>query len=134
MTHTAQTTRPQEKINFNEIIKNYRINALAIGVPYNVFQHITPVRLEDFVEAYKKQKIMRDEENWLLGIYVESAVATAVEHVLAGRKATSKYIESPILRDTKEKEELSEEEKKRQSELFLAKLEIMAANFELNKK
>ena len=76
---------------------------------------------------------MRDEENWRLGIYIESAVATAVEHVLAGRKATSKYIEEPLLKKSK-KDELSEEEIKRHSENFLAKLELLGANYELSKK
>lgn len=44
----------------------------------------------------------KDEEMWRMGLYVQSAVSTAVEHNLAGRKAKSKYIEKPLLYENKE--------------------------------
>lgn len=77
----------------------------------------------------------RDEEMWRMGIYVQSAVATAVEHNLAGKKARSKYLEQPLLIDAKKQEEhLSRDKRKEQAELFFAKLNIMKANFDIEKK
>lgn len=92
-----------------------------------------PKELEPYFEAYKVKVKMRDEEMWLMGIYVHSAVQVAVEHCLAGRKAKSKYIEEPFLqKHEKDNQPLSKEELQRQRELFVAKLEVMKANFEIN--
>ena len=77
---------------------------------------------------------MRDEENWMLGIYVQSAVLTAVEHVLAGRKATSKYLEEPILSRKENEDDYTEEELVAYSEAFFTQLQVMATNFELSKQ
>lgn len=69
------------------------------------------------------------------GSYGLSAVSVAVEHCLVGRKAKSKYIDKPMLQQAEEKNKpLSEKELQRQRELFVAKLEIMKTNFELNHK
>ena len=80
-----------------------------------------------------------DTTNWLNGIYTQSAVGVAVEHCLAGRKAKSEYIKTPILQEAEEKRqiesgELSEEEKRRQTEQFFMKLRIMGANHKLANK
>lgn len=80
-----------------------------------------------------------DYINWLNGIYTQRAVCVAVEHCLAGNKAKSEYIEKPILQEMEEKRqievgELSEEEKKRQTEQFFMKLRIMGANHKLANK
>lgn len=65
------------------------------------------------------------------GNYVLSAVAVAVERNLAGRKSKAEYIKDPILKDYG----ISDEEKKqKQIDLFVAKMEIMKANFERNKR
>lgn len=77
---------------------------------------------------------MMDEEAWKMGIYVQSAVLTAVEHVLAGRKAISKYLEEPILLKKENEEDYTEEELVAYSEAFFARLQVMATNFELSKQ
>lgn len=41
---------------------------------------------------------------WTMGMYVMNAVGTAVEHVFAGDKAQSKYIEKPLLQEHDEEE------------------------------
>lgn len=72
-------------------------NALAIGVPYETFWHLTPKKLKSFYKAYELKRKLQDEQMWFMGQYVLSAVSMAVEHNLHGRKARSKYIEKPIL-------------------------------------
>lgn len=70
---------------------------------------------------------------WLFNQYTLSAVTVAVEHCLAGRKAKSKYIKKPLLQEIEEKRKpISEEELQKQRELFVAKLQAMKTNFELN--
>ena len=75
----------------------------------------------------------KDYLSWLQGQYTLSAVSVAVEHCLAGRKAKSNYIKKPLLQELEEQNKpLTEEEIKRQRELFVAKLQAMKTNFELN--
>ena len=109
-------------------------SALVYGVPYDVFWHLNPKKLEPFKKAYFIKQEERDAEVWAMcGNYVLSAVYTAVESCLNGKKSRSKYIESPVLKDrVDDKKELTEEELQKQRELFVAKLLVMKANFELN--
>ena len=72
------------------------------------------------------------------GSYGLSAVAVAVEHCLAGKKAKSCYIEKPIMSEMKEKPKestnLTEEEKRKQTEQLFMRLKIMGANHKRNNK
>lgn len=80
---------------------------------------------------------MVDEEMWMMGMYVQNAVSVAVEHNLAGRKARSKYIDKPLLKEvsmTNEKKELTHEEKMQQVHAIFATLQARKANWDLNKE
>lgn len=95
-----------------------------------------PKELEPYEKSHRKKLEEQDylQHMWW-GNYGLSAVSVAVEHCFAGRKAKSKYIEKPILKEIEERNKpLSEEELQRQRELFVAKLEVMKTNFELNHK
>ena len=71
------------------IHEEYLPNALAIDVPYDLFWHLNPKKLECFKSAHAIKKRMKDEEMYLMGIYVTRAVGVAVEHCLCGDKAIS---------------------------------------------
>lgn len=105
-----------------------------MGVPYDVFRHLNPTKLKPFQEAYRIKQENRDAEMWAFcGNYVLSAVITAVDACLNGKKARSKYIEKPLLKDQIDQgKEMTEEEIQKQRELFVAKLLVMKTNFELN--
>jgi hypothetical protein len=97
--------------------------------------HIIKLHVKGEEEKMKKLDMM----NWLNGIYFQSAVTVAVEHCLAGRKAKSEYIKKPLLEEAEEKRqvesgELSEEQKRIQTEQFFLKLRIMGANHKLANK
>lgn len=66
--------------------------------------HSTPKILKEYDIAYDLQRKRRDEEMWFMGQYVYSAVSTAIEHNLAGRKAKSEYFKKPVM-------QMAEEEK-----------------------
>lgn len=93
-----------------------------------------PADLEPYAKAHKMEVMENDTIiHTVCGNYVLSAVSVAVEHCFAGRKARSKYIDKPIMRQIEENNKpLSEDELQRQRELFVANLEVMKANFELN--
>ena len=84
-----------------------------------------------YIEQLIKQA--RNEMWMWFGTYGLSAVSVAVEHCLAGRKAKSKYIKKPINEQQgKDDSEMTEEEIKKQRELFVAKLKVMQSNYELS--
>ena len=65
--------------------------------------HSTPKVLKEYDLAYDLTSKRRDEEMWFMGQYVYSAVATAVEHNLAGRKAKSEYLKKPVMQLAEDK-------------------------------
>lgn len=72
---------------------------------------------------------------WLAGLYTYSAVSTAIEHCLAGRKAKSRYFEEPLLKQANKQkihENMTDNEKRIATEQFFMSLKIMQSNFELN--
>lgn len=75
--------------------------AIAYGIPYHVFMHSTPKRL---TEVYRLSDEKKDLEMWTMGIYVQSAVYTAMEHIINGKKATSKYIKQPITQENRQED------------------------------
>lgn len=98
--------------------------------------HSTPKVLRAYDEAYVIKRKEEDRIAWLQwGNYGVSALVFAIDHCLNGQKARSKYSEKPMMKEIEENNKpLTEEEIKRQRELFVAKLEIMKTNFELNHK
>ena len=114
-------------------------NAIAMGVSYELFWHLNPKKLKAFYDAEKIKRINFDTQMWFMGQYVKSAVGTAVEHCLAGRKAQSKYVEKPFLMQAEinqkaEAEQLTEAEKQKQVELLFMRLQVQAHNFKQEQK
>lgn len=103
------------------------------------FMKSLPMELPSFYKAYRQIRKIKDEEMWLMGQYVMSAVSFAIDHNLRGKKAQSKYIEKPILSDnsistSKDENNMSQEEKNKKIEELFLKLEIMGKNHKLNKE
>lgn len=66
---------------------------------------------------------------WAFGNYTLSAVSTAVDYVLNGKKAKSKYLEEPILSKLIEDSELTQEEiEEREMRKEIAAMEQWIAN------
>lgn len=107
--------------------------ANAMGVSWEEFWRTNPYILKLIYKGHKEKIKEQDYMAWLSNQYTLSATSVAVEHNLAGRKARSKYIKKPLLQELEEKNKpMSEEELQRQRELFVAKLQVMKTNFELN--
>ena len=94
-----------------------------------------PKELEPFDNAHKKKIEEQDvlQHLWW-GNYGVSALIVAIDRCFSGKKSKAKYIKEPILSKTFENDGLTEEEKQKQRELFVAKLQVMQTNFELIKK
>lgn len=69
-----------------------------------------PKELEPDIRAHRLKMRVMDEQMWMMGMYVQSAVATAIEHNLAGKKAKSEYVKEPMLRRMTENDGLTEEQ------------------------
>lgn len=112
-----------------EILPTY----LAMGVSMDVFMDSTPEELKPYKLAYEIRQRSRDTEMYNMGIYVLSAVQTAVQNSLYGKKANAQYLKEPLLANVESQDkELSEEQKKKEREKLLMTLQLMQTNFEMN--
>ena len=68
------------------------------------------------------------------GNYGISAMIVAIDRCFGGKKSKAEYIKESILSKKFENNKSTEEEIQKQRELFVAKLQVMQTNFELNKK
>ena len=93
-----------------------------------------PADLKPYEQAYRLEKQKNDSDAWLMfGTYGISALTVAIDRCLNGRKARSKYIDKPIMQELEDKNKpMTEEQLDLQRQLFVAKLETMRINFELN--
>lgn len=114
--------------------------ALTVGVPYELFWHLTPNKLRAFYKSYQQKQKIIDEQMWMMGQYIMSALDSTVCNSFLWKGKNGKpshYIEKPILSQIKEKKEetlLSEEEKKKRTEQLFMQLRIMGANHKRNHK
>lgn len=108
---------------------------IAIGIRYDEFWQLNPRKLNVIMEGYKLKRKVEDESQWLFGGYVFHAVSVAMGNAFRkkGVKAQSYFeiLEKPFL-DSVQKEELSETEKQRYINSFMANLQVMQSNFESN--
>ena len=106
-----------------------------MGVTYERFMDSCPKELEPYVKAHNNKITEEDylQHLWW-GNYGLSALIVAIDRCFRGKKSKFEYIKEPILSKTFENDVLTEEEIQKQRELFVAKLQVMQTNFELNKK
>lgn len=113
---------------YNDILPAY----VAFGLSKKDVLDGCPKELEYVFKAQKLRKRMNDINNWELGMYIESAVATAVEHNLAGYKARSSYVKEPFSETVEKRED--EKQLKDNNKLLMATLQTWATNWELTHK
>lgn len=81
---------------------------------------------------------MRDEDMWIMGQYVMSALDSTVcnSSIWRGKHGKpSKYIEKPIMQTYEPKNTvLTEDEKKKQLDKFVMSLKLMESNFKAEHK
>lgn len=110
-----------------------------MGITWWQFWELNPHKIEIIKLGYEEQKIEIDAmmHAWW-GTYGLSAVSVAVEHCIHGRKASTKYIEKPILSQIeiskKDSNKLTEEEKQKQVDLFFAEQKARRVNWKRNQK
>ena len=88
--------------------------------------------MEPYEKAYQMQIKKQDEQMWIMGMYVNSAVFVAVEHCLYGKKAESKYIDIPLMQKRESASlntGLSEIEKQKAVDKFFAQEEARRINW-----
>lgn len=103
---------------------------VALGLTKQEVMEACPCEVEYVFEAQKIRKRLDDQSNWELGMYIESAVATAVEHNLAGRKARSEYVKEPFMRKIESEEEANKRALKDNNKLLFATLDTWAKNWQ----
>lgn len=114
--------------------------AYAMGVSWSDFwnmnPHIINLLIKGHQEKIEMQMKIQDRLNWYLGQYFASALDCTVCNSELWRKmgtAPHSYIEKPILQDQRVRAELTEEEKKREVDLFFAKENARRINWKRNR-
>lgn len=102
---------------------------LAIGIPYEQFGNMNPRKIKPFAKAYQIQDEKRLEENnfiaYIQGLYILEAVASCLgKHTYPKEPYNLKTNEPTIAH------ELTEDEKREQTENLFMVLRIMQGNFE----
>lgn len=108
---------------------------LSIGVSFERFMDSTPNELKPFSDADKLIYKRTDQHLYDAGLYVMRGVAVAIDHCLNGKKAESKYYEKPFyeeMRAAEQCKELTEEEKRREVDLFFAQEKARRVNWNRN--
>lgn len=92
-----------------------------------------PKELEAYDKAHDKKIIENDRlmHMWW-GRYGLSAVAVAVEHCIAGRKASSEYIKEPILMTKEQREMIAKSEMQNEVDKFFAEQKARRLNWKRN--
>lgn len=101
------------------------------GLTIDDIKQSCPSEMDVYIEANEFELKVRDTEMHRMGIYVMDAVGVSLARAFS-KNSKAEYMKEPLL-ETAEKnnKELSEEEKQRQRELFVANLQTMQTNFEL---
>ncbi|HZK01174.1 MAG TPA: hypothetical protein VFC79_14240 [Tissierellaceae bacterium] len=88
----------------DSILHHVLPDALAIGVPYDLFWVMTPKDLEPFKKAFSLSREINDISNWQLGNYIRIAIASSFND-------KTKYPSEPYMYTGRHVEELDEETK-----------------------
>lgn len=118
------------------------VSALAIGITEELFWSMNPRRMNLYVKAYDEEMQHELELSnvvaYLQGVYFIDALTSTVGNMFSDKKSKPyEYPKEPYAigknNANGDEEELSEEEKQKQRDIFLAKLLTMQTNFNLSK-
>lgn len=98
---------------------------MLYGVPYELFWHLNPKKLQPFKEAYQRRLEMEEYARWRNGLYVMRAVSACFGGEYPEEPFGLETEKSGYLDDTEDDEEnYTEEEILRAREAFIASLAI----------
>lgn len=106
----------------------YLPDILAMGMSEELFWTMNPTKIKPYVEAERKKDIKHDYWNWMLGAYVKSSIASALDK-------HNKYSDKPYLEKAEDERvidgsELSEAEQEIERHKLMA---AMGFNMDLLK-
>lgn len=108
-----------------------------MGMGYDEFWQMTPRKLKVYIEGFKLKRQIEDENSWLVGGYMFNAVTLALGNAFR-KKGTNaegyfEVFDKPFLM-MKNDEELTEEDKQKYIDQFMASLHVMQKNYEATHK
>ena len=71
--------------------------ALLIGMNEEQFWETNPRKMKPYSEAFKQRQMMKDNEDWRLGLYIKAAIASSFNN-------KNKYPEKPMLEEAEDRE------------------------------
>lgn len=103
--------------------------ALAMGIPWEVFWHLNPKKFKPFIAAKKKKMVELDQfvHTWI-GTYGISALTTAISKCFS-KNSTAEYIKDSIMANAL----MSDSDIQREVEKFYAEQRARRANWKRQK-
>jgi hypothetical protein len=77
-------------------------DAIMVGVPYELFWHLTPKKLKAFYKAYNSKMQVIDMKMWEMGVYVMKGIVACF--------SDKGYPDKPLFGENSEKENSNQEE------------------------
>ena len=95
---------------------------MAIGMTYEQYWYDDPLMVRAFYKAEKLRKERMDEEAWLNGLYIQSAIEATIGNAYRKPGQTpAKYPKEPFsLQKKREEREQTEEEKEKEATWAMA--------------
>lgn len=100
---------------------------------------MTPAKIKPYIKAYNMRQQSEDTNMWMQGQYFYAAMNAVVEQTAAAlskKKSSVDYPKEPLhilMEKERQAQNLSEEEKRRQTEALFMRLKVMQSNFERKK-
>ena len=111
--------------------------ARAIGITWEEFWKMNPRILDLHIKAHQEWIKEQDYLAWLQGRYIYHGFSVALSKSFS-KNSTAEYPEIPYLEKTSSEEEkaqrIDEEQKKKQAENYMLRLQLMATNWNMNNK
>lgn len=106
--------------------------ALAMGIPWEVFWHLNPKKFKPFITAKKKKMVELDQfvHTWI-GTYGMSALTTAISKCFS-KNSTAEYIKENIMSKIAN-ENLTDIEKQKEVDKFFAEQRARRMNWKRQK-
>jgi hypothetical protein len=111
--------------------------AKAIGISWDEFWKMNPRILDLHIKAHQEWIKEQDYLAWLQGRYIYQGISVALSH-FANKNSTAEYPEMPYMEkevsDEEKASRMGEEQKTKQAENYMLRLQLMATNWNMNNK
>ena len=111
--------------------------ACAIGITWEEFWKMNPKILGLHIKAHQERIKEQDYLAWLQGKYIHQGFSVVLSHVFS-KNSNAEYPKTPYMENVELEDKpinnADDEQKKKQAENYMLRLQLMATNWNMNNK